>query len=193
MTPLAFSLRALALAIIVAVPVAAYQAAPADPFEGIPNVEITYYDVSGTSAKAIRESLNAKGLVDPNDGKRVDAIARWRFQWRWPRTLDGKCDLAKAEVRFNATVTMPRLLDEETLRKPVRERWQRYWTGLREHEAGHIRPPYEDRGRLLDAIKGSDCANADNAAKAVIAEFAARDRAYDAATRHGATQGATFP
>ncbi|MDF7776537.1 DUF922 domain-containing protein [Sphingomonas sp. AOB5] len=193
MTRLALSLRAAALAIVLAVPVAAFQAVPADPFDGIPNVEFVYYDVTGTSAKEIRESMNAKGLVDPNDGNRVDAIARWRFAWQWPRTLDGTCDLSRAEVRFNAVVTLPRLVSDEKLDRPTRTKWQRYMKSLREHEAGHIRPPYDDRNQLLDAIKGSDCAGASAAAHAVIARFGARDREYDAKTQHGAKQGARFP
>lgn len=189
----AFPFRAAAFAMVLALPALAHRAAADDPFEGIPNVEISYYDVSGISAQAIRKSMIEKRLTDPNDGKPVDAVAHWRFEWRWPRTLDGNCELAKASIKFSGTVTMPRLMNEERLDRQLRGRWQRYITGLRNHEAGHLRYPWENADRLLNAIKSSDCANASAAAQKVIAEFSKRDRDYDRATRHGRTQGATFP
>ena len=84
------------------------------PFAGIPGVERLYYDVSGTTVQAIRQSIDghASRPRDPNDGLRVDALANWYMRWSWPAGPNGGCDLARTRLEFSARVTMPRLLDE---------------------------------------------------------------------------------
>ena len=32
-------------------------------------------------------------------------------RWRWPAGADGRCDLARAEIRFSARIRMPRLVE----------------------------------------------------------------------------------
>ena len=167
---------------------------PADPFAGIPNVQFLHYDVGGTSAREIRRAINAARQAGLGTNAPYDASTSWRFKWQWPvDRKTGTCDLANTAVTFSAKVRLPRLADPERLGSAVRARWDRYYAALLAHEAGHARYPYAHRGELLAAIKGSDCAHASEAAKAVLARFTDRDHAYDAETRHGATQGATFP
>lgn len=187
-----------AASILVALPVAAAQPAPGrsagpqGPFAGIPNVEIRYYDVSGRTERAIRESINARRPRDPNDGRPVDAVARWTMQWRWP-ARGAACDLARATVEFRATVLMPRLVDTGRVPAGLLARWRAYVAALETHEAGHVRYPFEHVGEVAAAIRSSRCANANDAARVAVAAIARHDVDYDRATRHGATQGATFP
>ena len=46
---------------------------------------------------------------------------------------------------------------------------------------------------MVRAIKGATCRSADAAAQAQLALIRKHDVSYDAATQHGATQGARFP
>lgn len=174
-------------------------AAPAPPpsaetaLAGIPNVERQYYEVSGNSLFAIRRALNRARPRDPNDGLGVDALSSWYIAWRWPVGADGSCDLANTELRFNARIRMPRLVETPDTPAAVRARWRAYAGALEGHEAQHIRHAWDNRGRVLAAIRVSSCANANRDGQAAIAELARGDVAYDQRTRHGATEGAHFP
>jgi len=90
-------------------------------------------------------------------------------------------------------ITRPRLADEATASKGLLERWRRYYRALTEHEAGHANLAYEHRDDVLSAIKGATCETAQAAGQAALDRIRALQRDYDARTRHGATQGATFP
>lgn len=172
---------------------AAPQDAPADPFAGVPDVEFIYYDVQGGDAKAIRKDMNAKRFVDRNDGKPVDSLSSWRYGWRMRRGPDGRCDPASVELRFTAEVKLPRLANAETLPARVRKRWQDYYAALLRHEAGHVGYAWSQHGVLLAALKASSCETMAATGKAELDKIRGHDRAYDAETRHGATQGAIFP
>lgn len=164
-----------------------------DVFADIPNLEVTYYDVAGNSAGAIRKAIDAARPRDPNDGTGVDAVARWQIGWRWPRAANGACDLAQAELRFSATILLPRLAEPHRVSKAVMARWDSYMAALKKHEATHIRTAWMNSGRVLDAIRASDCAGASDAGQAAIAALGQFDRQYDQATKHGRTEGAHFP
>jgi predicted secreted Zn-dependent protease len=159
---------------------------------GISNVERQYYEVSGDSLFAIRRALNQARPRDPNDGLGVDALSSWYIDWRWPGGAGG-CDLADAELRFRARIRMPRLVETPDTPEAVRLRWRNYANALEAHEANHIRHAWDNRGRVLAAIRASSCANANRDAQAAIAELVRGDVAYDQRTRHGMLEGAHFP
>ena len=163
-------------------------------FAGIPDVTIVTYPVRGMTVEAIRASLDAVRSVDRNDGEEVEAVSHWRFAWRWPGGANGStCDLAAASVRFRATVTLPRLVGLASAPAEVRARWHRYRAALEEHEAGHVRYAWSQRGAVLAAIRGATCPTADAAGQAALHAIVEHDLAYDRDTRHGQTQGAVFP
>lgn len=160
---------------------------------GIPNVERQYYEVGGNSLFAIRRALNQARPRDPNDGTGVDALSGWYIAWRWPAAPGGGCDLAHAELSFSARIRMPRLVESADTPEAVRLRWRSYIDALERHEANHIRHAWDNRGRVLAAIRASSCANANRDAQAVIAQLVQGDVAYDQRTRHGILEGAHFP
>lgn len=189
-----------AVLLVVAAPVALLAAAasgepPAatSPLAGIPNVEIQYYDVSGRNPREIREAMNRLRPADPNDGQRVDALTRWTMRFGWPRGGPAGCQLDRAQGMFTAVVQMPRLANIDAVPASVRARWQIYIAALETHEAGHVRHAFESVATVLAAIRASDCASAPQARQAAVHVAGAWDADYDRATRHGATQGATFP
>jgi predicted secreted Zn-dependent protease len=160
---------------------------------GIPNVEISYYEVRGDSLPEIRRALDEVRPRDPNDGLRVDALASWYIDWRWPEGADGRCDLSRAEIRFRAWVRLPRLVERATTPETVRLRWRGYAAVLARHEANHIRRAWERSGRVLAALRASTCANAARDGRSAIAGIGRFDREYDRSTRHGYTEGVHFP
>lgn len=174
-------------------PAAAPVAAVPSAFAGIPNVEIAYYDVTGKTPAAIRDSMNLLRPTDLNDGAKVDALNRWSFSWSYPRDADGACMLAQAELEFQAEVRLPRLADPAVVPESVRQRWQRYMTALEAHEAAHVRHAFEGRASVLEALRNADCATATDAGRSAIAQLTRWDVEYDRRTRHGVSEGARFP
>lgn len=161
-------------------------AEPTTPFGDIPNVTIASYEVAGRDAAAIRRSIDGARPTDTHDGKRVDGLTTWAYQWRWHRDAHGTCTVAPEDVVFRATVAVPRLADGSAAPK-LRERFDRYLQSLLAHEDGHVRNAWEHRGDIVAAINQATCATADAAAKAALKAIAAHDIEYDKATRHGST------
>jgi predicted secreted Zn-dependent protease len=161
--------------------------------DGVPNVDVQYYDVAGRSFDEIRNAMNAARPTEANDGQRVDALTRWYLRWRWPRQPDGTCLLDRVEVTFSATMQMPRLADPAHLPRQVLARWQAYMAALQIHEQGHVRHAWENMESVARAIRASDCANATAAGRAATRALARWDVDYDRQTRHGLSQGARFP
>ncbi len=194
-------MRRAGLAPLAAVLLALTSGAAAQPrpapvaFAGIPNLEIEYYDVLGRTAPEIRAAINRhpRRPRDPNDGLAMDALANWYLNWSWPATAGGRCDLARARIRFRARVLLPRLVEEARVPAPVLARWRSYIAALETHEAGHIRFAYQRSGAVLAALRSSSCARANDDAAAAVATINRHDVDYDRATHHGATEGATFP
>ena len=168
-------------------------AVPVERLADVPNVQISSYEVSGETEGAIRASINARRPRDPVSGERVDAHVRWTMTWGWPLDGRGGCDLSRASIQFSATVTMPRLTNEERLPPELRAGWRAFIVGLDRHLAGHLAFPYEHRSEVLDAIRASNCTRASAAAQAAMQRLSRNDADYDRRTRRGETQGAVFP
>lgn len=162
---------------------------------GYPNLTIDHYDISGRTAQAIRRSIDRhpRRPRDPNDGRPMDAVARWSFRWSWPGDGRGGCELSRAQVEFSARVVMPRLTGEASVPAPVLARWRAYLAALAAHEDGHLAHAYRQTGAVLAALKASSCERANADAEAVLDTIRRTDVDYDRTTRHGETQGARFP
>lgn len=155
------------------------------PFDGIPNVRIEQYAVTGRSVAAIRRSIDAARPTDPNDGKRVDGLSRWNINWRWRRDAAGTCSTTLDDIGFEAVVTVPRLADPDVPAR-VKAQFDRFLTTLLVHEDGHVRYAWEHRGEVVDAINAAGCDRIKEAGMAVVRRIGEHDVAYDKATRHGA-------
>ena len=170
-------------------------AAPAaeSVFTAYPVVRVVYYDVSGTTAQQVRASINARGLVDPDDGARSDAYTTWRIVWSWPPGPSGSCGVSRATARFSATVTLPRLISRPQASAALVKRWDRYFDGLLRHELGHVQRANAGLARVIAAVRSSTCETANSAGNAEIARLRREDDLYDRMTAHGRLQGAVFP
>ena len=178
-------LRAVAvLAAAATLGAAAPTVSPEEQLGGDPNVVVTYYDVSGTSYKAIRREMDAHGPTD-EAGKRWAGHAQASYQYGWMTRSDGLCDLTQAQVSYKVTVLLPRLAPGVKLEGSTAEWWRTMRHNLMLHELDHVRLALGYAKAMEKAIKLATCATAEAEAKRVMAEFRAANARYDEATNHG--------
>ena len=158
-------------------------------------VTTTSYTIWGATEAAIRSSLDRRG---PG---RFDASTRWAVSYRYRFGVQGgRCVVTSAAVETRIAYLYPRWRVAASAASALRVRWNRHLASLRVHEAGHGR-----NGRTtgvqaeaaLRRVSTSSCATIRQAIVRTVAREIARgqaaDRAYDARTGHGASQGARFP
>lgn len=158
----------------------------------IPNATIVCYDISGSTEGEMRAQLNALGPVD-NAGHRFDAQTKWFIRWNWPGYGRRLCNLNAAIVTYEIQVIFPRWRAPANASPDLIAKWINYTRRLAEHEKGHVDFVVANYHSVRDAIGAADCETAEVAAQAAIARIRQHDVDYDAATKHGATQGAKFP
>ena len=162
-------------------------------YDGMPDLAIDYYEVSGRTVAQIRASAMRAAPIDPASGHPVAGSTRWRLDWDAPTGPDGRCRLDQAEVTLDVAITLPRLVETDHVPPAVRQRWQRFVTAIKAHEATHARIAHEGREAMLRAIQHADCESAHQAAADAAAELDRWSADYDRATRHGETEGGHFP
>jgi predicted secreted Zn-dependent protease len=162
------------------------------PSPRVAHATMIYYAVGGTTPAQVRARLNARAPSSP-DGCRCDAFTRWRFRWSWPGYGGAGCQLRRAVVSLHIDVVFPRWTHPRTASAGLAAAWARYARALARHEQGHVDYAVARYPAVVRAIKRATCRSADAAAQAQLALIRKHDVAYDAATQHGATQGARFP
>jgi predicted secreted Zn-dependent protease len=168
----------------------------------VESVQDEQYVVTGDTAAAVRSSLNRSGPYSPVDDRSYDAITRWGMQWSF-RYRDGadSCSLQSATVEVVVVTTLPRLSSSSHLDAGTMARWHDYLDALETHEAGHVAGLRRGVGALQAAMDESPAMSTceelglylnalGNAYQAALRDA---DVAYDTATEHGKSQGATFP
>lgn len=158
----------------------------------LPNATMAYYDVSGATAGELRAHLDALGPVD-DGGYKGDALTKWDIQWSWPGYGSSSCNLGAVTVTYQIEVEFPRWIPPEDATPGLAVRWADYTGALAKHEKGHVDNVVANYTSVAEAIEGATCQTAEAEAQAALAPIRQRDIDYDAATRHGATQGAVFP
>jgi predicted secreted Zn-dependent protease len=158
----------------------------------IPNATVTYYDISGSTAEALRAQMDASGPIG-DDGYRGDAITRWHIRWNWPGYNTRQCRVNQASVSYEITVLLPRWAPPDDIPFELTERWTNYINALVEHEKGHVDIVVANYLSVADAIQGATCETAEAAAQSAVDAIRQLHLSYDAETDHGATQGARFP
>jgi predicted secreted Zn-dependent protease len=158
----------------------------------IPNALIVYYDISGSNESELRAQLDSLGPVG-FDGYKGDATTNWDIRWNWPGYGSGSCDLSAATVSYEIEVVIPRWMPPENTPPELVAKWTNYIRVLAEHEKGHVDFIVANHQSVTDAIKEATCDTAEAAGQAVLTFIRQHDIDYDAATDHGATQGARFP
>lgn len=174
----------------------------ADPAESHPGVQVAtatrFYDVEGQDITAILASVRERGPRD-HDGNWAASTA-WTFRW-WYEPVEGAgCGVGAARVELELRYTYPRWLADPAAAWEVESAWSRYLERVELHERGHGEiavAAASELARALEALQAhASCddlaAAADATARELLARHAQRQIAYDRATRHGASQGATL-
>lgn len=167
---------------------------------------VIYYDVTGSSAHALRAQLDTLGPMHPIEQRRYDGATNWILRWSY-RYESGRagCGLRSFDVVLETKMTLPRWDAPGDAPASLRKDWERYSTALRHHEDGHaaigeaaanaVRVTFQKR--LDDGSASLDCGALSNELDA-LGNVAAKnghekDLAYDRTTAHGEAQGARFP
>jgi predicted secreted Zn-dependent protease len=187
--------RLFALPLALALAAAVVAPAPAATPPGtarVAHATMVYYAVGGATPAQIRARLNARAPASP-DGFHGDAFTRWSFRWQWPGSSDGRCRVGEATVTMRIDVSFPRWTHPKAASAATAAAWARYARALARHEQGHVDFARAHYAAVVRAIRGASCKTANAAGAKQLAVIRRHDIAYDAATQHGATQGARFP
>lgn len=174
---------------------------PAAPAPGV-RVAATcvYYDVTGETAQALADSMDARGPKD--DGGDYHAYTAFDLSYGYDERLgEGSCNPRSIVVLLRLTHVLPALEPGLLLERGLAAQWDTFKGRLAVHEAGHARLDVEAALRLEGALAGllpeASCAalreKAHAAFAAAVAELRREHRFYDMRTGHGKAQGARFP
>jgi predicted secreted Zn-dependent protease len=160
--------------------------------QAIPRATMVYYNVTGKTANALRSSLKKLGPLD-DSGHRYDAMTVWSVSWNWPGYGTSTCNLEAATVTLDVKVEFPHWVKPASPSKSLVTKWNAYMKALALHEKGHVDYVADHYQAAATAIKAATCLTATAAGNKALLPIDKHDVSYDAATHHGATQGATFP
>src|SRR5262249_29721162 len=102
-------------------------------------------------------------------------------------------------VYIRSEITLPRWTPPPDAPPALVEQWKQFLAALETHEIGHKDISARAARDVLTAIRRLDTmcpsfgAEAKRATDGIVARLRVEQATYDAETRHGATQGATFP
>jgi predicted secreted Zn-dependent protease len=158
--------------------------------------EVTYYDIQGSTAPQLVAEMRRLG---PQSGQYFgETQSPLRWSWR-TKSNAVNCTLTAVSVRMRSDVTLPRWTPPKDTLPGLVAQWNQFIAGLETHEVGHKDIAARGAKDILHKLQtlSAPCATMSEEAKRVTADIVARMRveqiAYDTDTRHGATQGATFP
>jgi len=159
-------------------------------------VEDKTYEVRQRPGSSLLQALNAATPIRES-GRAFFGYTYWHVDWRYryERRPDGLCAITSVAVKLAVTTTLP-VLKEST--PEVAAEFRRFLPALAAHEDGHHRVGQAAAQEVdaaiaqLPAMSGCPLleAEANRVANEAIERGRRANKAYDAATRHGCTQGA---
>jgi predicted secreted Zn-dependent protease len=160
--------------------------------------ETVYYEVSGTSEADLAAALRTRG--PKVRGRQFFGMTEWEVSAGYrPVTGAGACSIDALTVEVAVTTHLPRWARTPSAPRSLSRAWERFLRALTEHEHGHRALAEEAADAIrhrLATVTASTCERIDGEAQremaAVMREYEARNRAYDAETGHGRTQGAVW-
>jgi len=165
--------------------------------------KVVTYTVTGKTLNELLGSLNAQAMPDPNESTgRYFARTDWYIstQSSTQPTTRG-CEVGGGAVSVAMTMTLPMLSSTTGTSPDVLNHWATFISNTITHETGHItrtlqgaRDYQRDLGNMPPA---SDCTTLKPQLSDLFDRATSTIRKsnidYDAATQHGAKQGAVFP
>ena len=159
---------------------------------------VVYYDVHGRTFDELRADMRRLG--PKVDGTSFVGETRSPIRWNWKTESvgAGSCSIRDVTVLVNAQITLPRWTAPADTEPGLVTEWKRFLGALEAHEAGHKDISAKAGREIIDRLRGLSglCAQlssrANDVARAIVERARDEQAAYDAATRHGLTQGTAF-
>jgi len=160
-----------------------------------------FYEIRGWGEKELRDQMTRQGIAW-NDGKKYDSITIWHVKWDYEHERSSQsCSAQAFQATAEITIRYPQWVRTEAAPQELKDKWDGYLANLMEHEKGHrdmVVEAVEDLTRAVAHLPAAPtCAELDRLVRSLCHERMAKlnDEAkeYDAATLHGAEQGAVFP
>lgn len=154
------------------------------------------YEVVGATLRRLREVTSLLGPL--REGRRHAAYTGWELRWSYAHRVSPEgWQTAAVRVAVLVTRSLPRWSPVPSAEPGLAEAWARYLDALTLHERGHVALAAEAGRAVLAALRGMPpCATRDgldDLARETVHGLSERareeERAYDALTDHGATQG----
>lgn len=156
------------------------------------------YKVYGDSTAAINQQIyDCTPIVE---GSRYAANTGFNLSsyYTYSPNGDGTCSIVRSSITLHTNQIYPEWVNTGT-DTATSHAWDSFITNLRTHENGHIDFDKQYAQKMYEAVKGIQnihCDSIDSVVKATIRSVvsalnSANDK-YDAATDHGATQGASL-
>ena len=169
---------------------------PASTSDFVVSVSTSTYDITGSTAEALRAQMDALG---PGG---FDAYTSWFVRWTVPDMVsDAGCAPGEVKVSVLIVYNFPHWDPPADAPAALVDRWTAYTAALHNHEDGHkdiaIAAGQEVK-RTLDALPAFPACDAlqqaaNTAGNRILDQHLQREAEYDRSTDHGATQGARFP
>jgi len=160
----------------------------------IEHAQIVYYDITGSNARELRESMNRLRPKDSSDGnKAVDALTDWYISWNWPGYGTDDCNLSAAVVTYKIKVIMPRWQVSIDASLELVAKWETYIQNLTLHEQKHVDIIVDNYLSVRSAIQSATCSAAEQEGQKALDSLRELGSSYDRETKHGETQGVIFP
>jgi len=159
---------------------------------------VFYYDIQGRTFDELRADMRRKGPKINGNSFVGEARSPMRWSWRTESVGGSSCSIREVSVSVNAQITLPRWTPAADAEAGLVEEWKRFITALEEHEAGHkdisAKAGREITNRLrgLSALCSQLGTRANDLARRIVERASEEQKFYDAATRHGLTQGTAF-
>ena len=153
-------LVALAAAALQAAPAPMVPAAPVARFTDLPNVTVTYYNVTGASLRELHASLDRQSRRDPATNKAVPATSEWSLKAAVnTSTTAGRCRITGVTLNFAGSARMPRLVQpaDKPLDPALLAREQRYVAALEARQVAQLRLAYDRLPEVRRKIAASSC------------------------------------
>lgn len=155
-----------------------------------------YYQVFGDDMATLRSQIRSCGPAGEFAGETSHTI-NWSYALRADET--GLCRVVGVRIGVHTSMLLPSRQVSGTESASLMSTWNALESGLSTHEFGHVTLAETYGARLVETLQAypaGDCytmsASVDARARSVVSEMKSAQSQYDHATRHGATQGASW-
>ena len=163
------------------------------------DVKIKYYEVEGDTVEDLKNELKVKTPIR-NNGAPFDANTTWYVKWNTQWAMKGmSCGIISVTTRVSIIFTLPKWANYKEHSGKEREKWDRFFKRLVDHENGHkdiaVGSAKELEKSILDMESRKNCddlkRDANRLGETIIEKYQGVTEQYDLETDHGRKQNAS--